>query len=173
VCTSALEKGKRLHLAIQALGKLGRGTLLLAGEGADRNAIVSLGQQVLGTQFGWLGALPYPELPPLYRTADVFCMPSANEPFGNVTIEAMACGRPVVATDDETRRWLLGDRGGIVVDVTSVDEHAAAIQRAYSTDWADGPRNEALRFSWDVVVKEYSRVLEQAVEESLTARITR
>lgn len=165
VSTSALEKGKRLDLAIRALELLGYGTLLLAGDGAERDALVSLGQRLLGTRFGWLGPLPYSELPALYRTADVFCMPSANEPFGNVIVEAMASGRPVVATDDETRRWLLGSRGGIVVDVTAIDRHAEAIQRGYSTDWGEGPRNEALRFSWDMVAERYAQVLKQAADK--------
>lgn len=44
------------------------------------------------------GAQPQDALPALYRAADVFIMPSTHEPFGMVSLEAAACGIPVVAS---------------------------------------------------------------------------
>lgn len=47
-----------------------------------------------------LGGLPEAELPTWYHAADIFCLPSVQktEAFGIVQIEAMSCGKPVVAT---------------------------------------------------------------------------
>jgi glycosyltransferase involved in cell wall biosynthesis len=46
-----------------------------------------------------LRAVPYSEMPGLYRDADVVVYPTvAEEPYGLVPLEAMAAGRPVVAT---------------------------------------------------------------------------
>ncbi|MBW9121117.1 glycosyltransferase [Microbacterium trichothecenolyticum] len=44
------------------------------------------------------GQLPQAELPPIYRSADVVVCAPWYEPFGIVPLEAMACGRPVVAS---------------------------------------------------------------------------
>jgi glycosyltransferase involved in cell wall biosynthesis len=44
------------------------------------------------------GRVPLDEVPSYYRTASVFCLPTLNEPFGLVFLEAFSYGLPVVAT---------------------------------------------------------------------------
>jgi len=46
-----------------------------------------------------LGYVPENELLNLYKACDFVCIPSRNEPFGIVTLEAWASGKPVVGTD--------------------------------------------------------------------------
>lgn len=46
-----------------------------------------------------VGKIPVREVSHYYEQADIFCLPTTNEPFGVVLIEAMAHGLPVVATD--------------------------------------------------------------------------
>ena len=68
----------------------------VAGSGAP-GAVGGLASQA-GAQF--LGRLDDVELVEAYRGCDVFCAPSIyGESFGLVLLEAMACGRPVVASD--------------------------------------------------------------------------
>ena len=50
------------------------------------------------TGSGSSGSVPQAELPGWYRSADVVVCPSWYEPFGLTSLEAMACGVPVVAT---------------------------------------------------------------------------
>jgi len=45
--------------------------------------------------------IPQSQLPDWYRSADVYCMPSLNEPFGIALVEAMACGVPPIATQTQ------------------------------------------------------------------------
>ena len=53
----------------------------------------------LGDRIRFTGFVPHEELPLYYGAADLACFPALwQEPAGLVAIEAMACGRPVLAT---------------------------------------------------------------------------
>ena len=73
---------------------------IFAGEGGMRahlqHRVVELGVEWSTRFLGWV---PFPPLIELLNAADIVCIPSRNEPFGVVLLEAWAAGRPVVATD--------------------------------------------------------------------------
>ena len=54
-------------------------------------------------------SIPTERMPTLYQTANVFLHLSKEESFGNVFLEAMACGLPVVAHDAPRLRWIVGN----------------------------------------------------------------
>jgi glycosyltransferase involved in cell wall biosynthesis len=73
--------------------------LLLVGQGTMENQLRAQAMQLdLSERVRFAGYVPYPELPPLYRTADVFVLLSEYEGFPKVVLEALACGVPVVTT---------------------------------------------------------------------------
>ncbi len=112
-----------------------------------------------------------PDLARALASADVLLNPSITEAFGNVTLEAMACGLPVVAAvaTGATNLVRNGD-SGILVDALDTEAYADALQ-AYALD----PRLRArhgkagLAFAkmmdWDhinaVVMRVYQRVIER------------
>ncbi|MDP3725178.1 MAG: glycosyltransferase family 4 protein [Nanoarchaeota archaeon] len=68
------------------------------------------------------------ELADYYNLCDVFVMPSTQEGFGIVFLEALASGKPVIAGNkDGSKDALLGGKLGILVDPDNVEEIAAAI----------------------------------------------
>lgn len=70
--------------------------LVIVGEGPDRTRLQQLNQDgsILFT-----GSLTGKNLSEVYASADVFCFASQVETFGNVVLEAMASGLPVIAYD--------------------------------------------------------------------------
>ena len=67
-------------------------------------------------------------------SGDVFLNPSVTEAFGNVTLEAMACGLPVVAAEATGATSLVeDDRNGILCDPGDTDTYADALER-YARD---------------------------------------
>jgi glycosyltransferase involved in cell wall biosynthesis len=153
---SALEPYKRLDLLIDAVSLAGRGSLVLSSDGSRRTDLLRQAAQQLGrNRFYYAGVVSDDLLVRLHQSADVYCLPSRNEPFGNVLLEAMACGKPIVSTDDATRRWIVSD-AGILVDVTHRKAFADALCRAADTDWGEKPRCRAEFFSLENVAATWS-----------------
>jgi glycosyltransferase involved in cell wall biosynthesis len=109
----------------------------------------------------YLGRVPDERLRGLYNAADVFVMPTATlEMFGMAAVEAQACGTPVVASDHGgLPETVPSDHGGIRFPVGDADALAAAILSQLDQVESDASltarvRENALRFSWSVIVTE-------------------
>ncbi|NET35091.1 MAG: glycosyltransferase [Cyanothece sp. SIO1E1] len=115
-----LAKQKNFPLLLQAFGKVRQvmdAKLIILGEGPERPYLEALTSQ--------LGLSEHVSLPGFsdnpwssMAKADVFVLPSEEEPFGLVLVEAMACGVPVIATDalGGGPRKIIGDsQHGILV----------------------------------------------------------
>lgn len=127
---------------LRALALLGERTslsdvrLVIAGDGPLLKTLRSLVCELeLDSQVvTFLGARD--DVPNLMSAADVFVLPSAREGFGLVVAEAMACERPVVATDCGGVSEVLGDCGWLVRP-RAPDELAAALALALELTPAD------------------------------------
>lgn len=163
LCVGALVPIKRIHLAIKAVARLRRASLLVLGEGQLEDYLNRLGKKELGEQFSQKD-VAYEEIHPFYRAADLFTLPtSPQEAFGNVFVEAMASGLAVVAPDDPVRREIVGD-SGLFVDPQDTEAYAEALERALKIDWGDKPRRQAEKFSWDRIAKEYENLFQELVK---------
>ncbi len=109
---------------------------LIVGKGEDRarleTKVVSL---ALVEHVIFAGYVPESEKADYYRLADVFVMPSSGEGFGIVFLEAMACGIPVIAgNDDGAQEALRGGSLGALVDPGNTRELTSAIEQALAKD---------------------------------------
>lgn len=97
------------------------------------------------------------ELPTWYRAADVVLVPSHNESFGLVAIEAQACGTPVVAAAVGGLTTAVVDGvSGVLVPTHDVGDWAAAVagmlDDATRTRLGRQAARHARTFGWDVTV---------------------
>ncbi|WP_230206793.1 glycosyltransferase [Novosphingobium sp. Gsoil 351] len=153
---SALIETKRVSDGIRAVARQPGVHLVVAGDGPLRDEIDALAADVLPGRFTRL-SLPAAQMPLLYRAADVFLHMSLLESFGNVFLEAMASGLPVVAHDAARLRWIVGD------DEPLCDtEDADALERALVRALARGRGAASARidrFAWPGIAAEYRRFL--------------
>jgi glycosyltransferase involved in cell wall biosynthesis len=98
----------------------GRVRFVLAGDGPSESRCRAIAPE--GTWFA--GALSGEELSAFYASADAFIFPSATETFGNVVLEAMASGLPVVAPDRGATMEIA--REGTALTFPANDAHALA-----------------------------------------------
>jgi glycosyltransferase involved in cell wall biosynthesis len=111
---------------------------VLGGSGADRYRIERLIAELrLSDCVTLAGFVADDELADYYRLADVFAMPSKGEGFGIVYLEAMACGKPVLAGNkDGSVDALREGELGALVDPDDVNEIGATLiqllQRTYA-----------------------------------------
>jgi glycosyltransferase involved in cell wall biosynthesis len=101
--------------------------------------------------------------------ADVFVLTSRYEGFGNVLIEAMACGVPVVATASPgTRDIVRHGVDGLLVERHDAADVAAALETILTdadrrADMSAKARVAAERFALNVITREYDAVLQEAL----------
>ena len=111
-----------------------------------------------------------------YRSADILCCPSVwQEPFGNVNIEAMACGIPVAASRVGGIPEIASEGGVILVDPNSSVELADALQKLVEDKVlrakvaAEGLSSFRRRFTWAAIVKQYQEVTDDLCLETAAA----
>lgn len=160
---SALIPSKRVIEGIRAVARLPNVCLAIAGDGELRSEVQALGQELLGDRFRLLKLRPE-QMPGLYQCADAVLHMSQDEPFGNVYIEALASGLPVVAHDWRVTRWILEDCG-IFVDTSDLQSTADLVQIALTQNSRSAiqRRRELVerRFTWSRLAEQYCTLFNQ------------
>ncbi|MET1112254.1 MAG: glycosyltransferase [Allosphingosinicella sp.] len=142
------EKGH--WLAVEALARIEGATLIVAGSGRERGALLARAQRLgVAGRLRLPGSLPHALLPACYAAADVTLHPSLIEGFGNARLESLACGTPLVTT-------AVGD-AALIVDRPAagriVEADPQVMAEAVLGLLADPPPPESVResvrnFSW-------------------------
>ena len=162
---SALIPSKRVGVAIEAVSQITNAHLIVAGDGPLRDQIDGMARALLPNRFTRLTVNP-DRMPDLYRSANVFLHLSTEESFGNVFLEALACGLPIVAHDFARLRWIVGDRE-FLLDTTHPHAIAEQIEiAARSQNDKDQRAGIAANFSWSKVASMYRDFLQEIVNNN-------
>jgi glycosyltransferase involved in cell wall biosynthesis len=124
LCIGSLIARKNVVRLADAFARVGEGTLTFVGDGPLRTQLEGrAGIDVLGR-------MPYERVPEHIANAHVVCQPSLIEPFGQALLEALACGRSVVATRIGGPPEFVPPDAGVLVDPADEAALAAALRAA-------------------------------------------
>ena len=124
LCIGSLTARKNVLRLAGAFERLGEGTLTFVGDGPLRPQLEGRPGVILA------GRVPHDEVPRWIARADVVCGPSLVEPFGQALLEALACGRNVVATRIGGPPEFVPPEAGVLVDPEDEDALADALRTA-------------------------------------------
>ena len=124
LCVGSLTPRKNVLRLARAFERYGKGSLVFVGDGLLRGAL----EGRPGIRLA--GRVAHDEIPMWIAAADVLCQPSLVEPFGLATLEALACGRPVVATKIGGPPEFVPAAAGVLVDPEDDDALLVALAAA-------------------------------------------
>jgi glycosyltransferase involved in cell wall biosynthesis len=106
-------------------------SLVVVGEGSYLKRMKeNLRGRVEKTKASFLGAVPHSDLPDIYAADSIVVLPSVSEGLSRVLLEAMACEKPVIATDIPANLSLVRNEvNGLIVPLGDVELLAEAILR--------------------------------------------
>ena len=172
-----LEARMGLDTLIRAMATLSQHSpgvvLLIGGAGSLRGALESLSASLgLQENVRFLGYIPEADLPRYYQAADLFVLPTRElEGFGLTTVEALACGTPVLGTAvGATPEILLALDASLVLRESPPEAMAEGIRRLLDATGRDPGASLRLRqacrrhveshYAWDACVTRLEAVLQ-------------
>lgn len=177
-----IESRKGFRYLLEALALVRRQfpdvLLLVVGPGDARRYERQITRLQLFEHVRFVGAVPDELLPSYYTACDVFCAPATGgESFGIVLLEAMASGKPVVASDIRGFRFVLRHGvEGLLVERKNAEDLALALVRLLADPslrerLGAAGRRRAEQFAWSVIAQRtlayYERLL-RGVREPTT-----
>lgn len=103
--------------------------------------------------------------------ANVLALPSYNEGYPNVVIEALSCGRPVIATNVGGILELVNEECGILIAPRDSHTLASAIENAMDRRWDEHSISEQFRRGWDEAADELLYICELALQQRSQKRL--
>jgi glycosyltransferase involved in cell wall biosynthesis len=172
ISVGRLSPEKEVDVIIKAFSKMNevlghRTKLVIVGDGPDRKRLEKMS---LGLDVTFTGSLSGKKLAEAYASADVFAFPSQVETFGNVVLEAMASGLPVIAYDyacanlhvlNEQMGWLspLGNEKRLIDLIRKMPS------RIELEKIGKKARSSVENVGWKYPVQQFEQALYQVVEE--------
>ncbi|NQE54770.1 Trehalose synthase [ANME-1 cluster archaeon GoMg3.2] len=134
--------------------------LYIAGSGPEENKLKELVKELnIEENVNFLGYVSEIEKYSYYKSADVCVFPSIYEPFGIVLLEAMACGKPVVASNVGGIPFVVEEgKTGLLFESGNVEDLADKIMTILKNEelrekMGEAGRERAKEFTWDKIAE--------------------
>ena len=145
--------------------------LALIGDGVMREELRQMIQKECLTEHILMpGGLPPEQVADWIAASDALTLPSWSEGYPNVVVEAVACGRPVVATDVGGMREIVHTNNGILVPPKQVAPLQKALVDVLTRAWDHQAIAAGMTRSWDDVAKETLAVCDAAMKMQTSTR---
>ena len=144
---------------------------ILAGDGEERANLEAQATRLGLQSVRFIGNVAQGELARLYNIADIDLVPSRREPFGLVAVEAMACGTPVVATNQGGLPDFVNDSVGALVNPEDPSDLARGIVETLGRALADPAWREDIaayasdHYSQAVIIRELDELYREVAGE--------
>jgi len=144
--------------------------LMIAGDGPERAMLESLAERLgISEHITFLGLVPHVQIPPYLSLADIVVIPSIIESSSLFMLEAMACGKPVIATRTGGIPEIMNNGNGILIGPANARELAEKILLLYDLETREklgrNAHRDAMQFTWKKIAKEtekeYLRILSE------------
>ncbi|MEZ8217602.1 Glycosyltransferase involved in cell wall biosynthesis [Candidatus Fervidibacteria bacterium JGI MDM2 SSWTFF-3-K9] len=167
---------KGYHYVIQALPYLQKiypniRYVIIGGDtttGEYKKFIITLAEE-LGVRhlISFVDILPQDQLALWMNAADIFCLPSEKEGWGNVVLEALSCGTPVVAHNvGGVKQMIINGLNGFVLEDKSPTAWFEALNECLKHQWNRNTiRSSVSHWQWDKVGKQIAELMEQVWNE--------
>lgn len=168
---------KGYHYVIQALPHLKKRFsniryVIVGGDtttGEYKKRLIALAKELDVEQIiSFVDAVPQDKLALWMNAADVFCFPSEKEGWGNVALEALCCGTPVIAHDvGGIRQMVIDNMNGFVLKSKSPETWADAITECLCRTWDRKQIRESVaHWQWEEVGKKVASLMQEVWLES-------
>jgi glycosyltransferase involved in cell wall biosynthesis len=161
LCVGSLTERKNVLRLAEAFARLGEGSLTFVGDGPLRARLE--GRERVRV----VGRVAHDEIPSWMAAADVVCQPSLIEPLGQSLLEAMACGRSVVATRFGGPPEFVPPEAGVLVDPTDRDELERGLRLAAVLP---RPNEDAVAAAAEHGVRRQAARVEEVLERAVRDR---
>ncbi|MFP4307061.1 MAG: glycosyltransferase [Desulfococcaceae bacterium] len=167
ITIALLNENKRVHHLLQAFaqafGDDRRVVLDIGGDGTERPKLEALARDLgIQNRVRFLGTLSRDQVADAMVSANAFVLGSKYETFGVVVIEALALGKPVIATRCGGPERIVREQDGLLVPTDNVDALADAMRHMRNNASQYVPENLRegcrQRFSEEAVVKRLTQV---------------
>lgn len=156
---------KGTDVLIEAMGELSRrrgdADLLLVGSGDLEDGLRARVRELgIEKRVRFCGRRLHTEIPSWISACDAFCLPSRNEGCPNVILEALASGKPVVASRVGGIPELLNRDNGILTPSEDPAALAQGLDDALTRSWDPSALRQSVEYlSWDGVGRSYYNML--------------
>ncbi len=140
--------------------------LFLVGEGELREEIENkISKLNLTSNIKLVGEISHEKIPLWMNASDILCLPSLSEGYPNVVLEALCCGKPVVATSVGAIPEIVNsEENGFLIPSGDSQALSNALLKALKRNWDPVTiRNKVKDFTWKRNSEELFRIIQRTV----------
>ena len=149
--------------------------LIIAGKGEHKKILVNLARlHNLEQRIRFISIPNLKFLIKLYQSTDIFVLPSVTrlEAFGLVTLEAMACGKPVIVSNvPGVRDVITAEYNGLLFETMNARDLADKINQLVKDDdlsielGKNGRKTVLEKYNWNIIIEEYVKLYNSVIKE--------